>query len=275
MSGLREFQLPFEDILIHCWESPKRGPALLFFHGSGTGAQTSSNFKAVLAPLSERYRVLATDLVGYGQSGMRTREPFFDMEMWGRQVKALIDYSGEPSVVLVGHSLSASFVLKAAAVDERVTGVIATSPFGVTYPVAPDLKGWSFPASPEALRTQAERTVFDRTKIDGDEVDLRWKTLNRPGYRDYFGRMYPNNRQYYLDLSALTDEELSAIRCPVVLMHGANDGSFGPDKTSLVLGKKIENADVIILNKCGHSIALEHPDKFIGIVDTYFGRTEH
>lgn len=271
MQSLREFELPVADTTMHCWEGGQ-GPALLFFHGSGTGAQTSSNFKSVLGPLSRRYRVFAADLIGYGKSGLKKTEPFFDMATWGRQVTALIDHAGSKSVVLIGHSLSASFVLKAAAVDARVQGVVATAPFGVTYPVPPDAKGWSFPESAAALRSQVERTVFDPRFIDDPEIELRWKTLTRPGYREYFARMYPEGRQHYLDITALSDEELAAIKCPVVLMHGANDISFGPEKTSLVLGKKIERADVIILGRCGHSVALEHPEKFIGVIDSFFAK---
>jgi 2-hydroxymuconate-semialdehyde hydrolase len=275
MQGFREFDLPVADTTMHCWDGGK-GETLLFFHGSGTGAQTSSNFKSVLGPLAKRYRVLATDLIGYGASGLKKVEPFFDMDIWGRQVTALLDYSGVRSAILVGHSLSASFVLKAASTDPRVGGVLGTAPFGVTYPVPPDTKGWSFPESAAALRAQVERTVFDPRAIDDAEIDLRWKTLTRPGYREYFAKMYPKGRQHYLDISSLTDDELRAIKCPVVLMHGANDISFGPEKTSLVLAKKIERCDVVILNRCGHSIALEHPEKFIGVVDNFFahdGRT--
>ena len=269
MQELREFDLPVADTTMHCWEGGK-GPALLFFHGSGTGAQTSSNFKSVLGPLSKRYRVLATDLIGYGKSGLKKSEPYFDMDLWGRQVTSLIDYSSASSVILVGHSLSASLVLKTAATDSRVCGVVGTAPFGITYPVPLDTKGWNFPDNPNALRAQVERTVFNPHFIDDAEIDLRWKTLIRPGYREYFARMYPNGRQYYLDISSLTDAELKAIKCHVVLMHGADDISFGPEKTSLPLAKKIQSADVVILNRCGHSIALEHPEKFIGVIDSFF-----
>lgn len=271
MQELREFDLPIADTTMHCWEGGE-GEALLFFHGSGTGAQTSSNFKSVLGPLSTRYRVLATDLIGYGQSGLKKAEPYFDMDVWAEQVTTLIDHSGASSVILVGHSLSASLVLKAAASDPRVHGVVGTASFGITYPVPPDTRGWNFPDSPNALRTQVERTVSDPRFIDDAEIELRWKTLTRPGYRDYFAKMYPEGRQYYLDITSLTDDELEAIKCPVVLMHGANDISFGPEKTTLPLARKIERADVVILNRCGHSIALEHPEKFIGVIDSFFAR---
>jgi 2-hydroxymuconate-semialdehyde hydrolase len=193
------------------------------------------------------------------------------MDMWLHQVRTLMDYTKDDRIVLVGHSLSASFALKTAARDPRVSGVVATAPFGISYQVPADTKGWTLPLQRDALRSQVERTVYNPNYIDDSEIDLRWATLSRPGYRDYFTRMYPHGRQYYLDASALNEEELAAITCPVVLMHGANDVSFGPEKTSLVLARKIPSADVMILNRCGHSIALEYPEKFISTVNAYFG----
>jgi hypothetical protein len=29
---------------------------------------------------------------------------------------------------------------------------------------------------------------------------------------------------------------------------------------------------VIILGRCGHSVALEHPEKFIGVIDSFFAK---
>ena len=53
-------------------------------------------------------------------------------------------------------------------------------------------------------------------------------------------------------------------------MHGKNDESFAPEETSLVLADKLANADVLILAQCAHSVALEHPDKFVAAVRAHF-----
>lgn len=269
MSALAEFDLPFEGTTMRCWDGGK-GLPIAFLHGSGAGAQTSSNFKRVLEPLARRYRVLATDLIGYGQSGLRPKGDPFDLEMWRRQLQVLINRAGSGPVVLVGHSLSGSIVLREAASNARVAGVVTTASFGIAYDVGPGGHNWTLPSTWEDLRQQTNRTVHTPSLIDKEEIDVRWSTISQPGYRDYFARMFPHNRQFYVNLAALSDEEFAAIRCPVVLMHGANDGSFGPDKTSLVMVKKIPGADALVLGRCGHSIALEHPDKFMGVIDTYF-----
>ncbi len=268
MEALSEFDLPFEGTTCRCWEGGQ-GLPIIFMHGSGVGAQTSSNFKRVLGPLARRYRVLATDLIGYGQSGYRANGEPFDLQMWQRQLRALMDYAGSGPVVLVGHSLSGSIVLREAAINPRVAGVVTTAAFGVSYG-CPINSGWSLPVTREALWNSAYGTVHDRALIDEAEINLRWETISRPGYREYFERMFTQGRQHYVDLAALSDEEFARITCPVLLMHGANDSSFGPEKTSLPMARKIAKADVFILNNCGHSVALEHPDKFMGAIDIYF-----
>lgn len=274
MSALAEFDLPFEGTTMRCWDGGK-GLPIVFMHGSGAGAQTSSNFKRVLEPLARRYRVLATDLIGYGQSGLRPDGDPFDLDLWRRQLRALISRAGEGPVVLVGHSLSGSIVLREAAVSTQVAGVVTTASFGIAYDVGPGGANWSLPPTWEALREQTYRTVYTRSLIDKEEIDLRWQTISRPGYREYFARMFPHNRQFYVNLAALSDDEFAGINCPVLLMHGANDGSFGPEKTSLVMAKKIAGADALVLNRCGHSVALEYPDKLIGMIDTYFAHLRH
>ena len=51
-------------------------------HGSGPGAGTIGNWRLVLEPLAARYRITATDLIGFGASGRKTEEPYFDLPLW-------------------------------------------------------------------------------------------------------------------------------------------------------------------------------------------------
>jgi len=48
------------------------GHPLVFLHGSGPGATGWTNFRTNLGPLSQRHRVLAVDMPGWGQSDSAT-----------------------------------------------------------------------------------------------------------------------------------------------------------------------------------------------------------
>ena len=82
--ALHESDLPFEGTTIHCWEGGTGFPVLML-HGSGAGASTPGNWRRVIEPLAQNYRVLAADLIGFGLSGRKKEKPYFDVEMWLRQ----------------------------------------------------------------------------------------------------------------------------------------------------------------------------------------------
>lgn len=269
LPNFRNYELDFEGTSIHCMRGGN-GPALVLLHGSGAGVDTMSNFKRVLAPLSEKFDVLAADLIGFGQSGLKPTTPFYDMGMWVRQATFLIDQFGGRPVGLVGHSLSGSIVLKAAVNEPRVSGVITTGTTGSFLPVQEGGPRWTFPEGKEAVRKNVERTVFDLKFADDEEVSRRHATIQRPGYKAYFESMFEKSRKFYLDEAALSDEALSDIKCPVILMHGLNDRSFTPEETSLVLARKIPNANVIAIGNCAHSVALEYPELFVKTLSELF-----
>ena len=103
--ALHESDLPFEGTTIHCWEGGTGFP-ILMLHGSGAGASTPGNWRRVIEPLAQNYRVLAADLIGFGLSGRKKEKPYFDVEMWLRQGQYLLERLGGPQVGIIGHSLS-------------------------------------------------------------------------------------------------------------------------------------------------------------------------
>lgn len=272
MKKLRENDTKFEGTHIHYWEGGSGAP-LILMHGSGTGASTLSNFRKVLEPLALHFHVLAADLIGYGLSGRKTTEPYFDMAMWGRQLSHLIKMVDSPRVGLIGHSLSGALVLKAAASHPEVAAVVTTGTMGVATARRTASRGWVFPESKEQLLAQVQNTVFDKALIDDAEIERRMQVLNAPGYREYFTKMYDGQQEAFIGASAVTEAELQAIKCPVVFMHGANDRSFSAEATSLHLSKSIPQSDVLILGQCAHSVALEYPQKFLDVAIPFFKRS--
>lgn len=70
---------------------------------------------------------------------------------------------------------------------------------------------------------------------------------------------------------SLTDGQLRAIGCPVTFLHGKQDASFSYQDTSLPMSELVAGSDVLILDRCAHSVALEHPGKFVAAADMTFG----
>jgi 2-hydroxymuconate-semialdehyde hydrolase len=54
------------------------------------------------------------------------------------------------------------------------------------------------------------------------------------------------------------------------MMHGRNDIPF-PPSMSISIAEKIPQADLILLARCSHSVAVEYPDKLLAAAHLLFG----
>jgi hypothetical protein len=95
--------------------------------------------------------------------------------------------------------------------------------------------------------------VFDATQVPDAMLDLRWSTLQAPGYREYFDAMFSGDLQKLADTWVIADEELAKIKVPYTLVHGRDDLPCPVGVTSLVLAEKMRNSSVVLLANCGHA----------------------
>lgn len=277
LASFSEYDLDFEGMAVHCFEAGTGAWSIILLHGSGAGASTLSNFRRVMGPLADWAHVLAADLIGFGRSGLKKERPYFDMDLWVRQLRFLLDHVGSRAIC-VGHSLSGAIALKAAASDSRIHAVVTTGTMGwipTTMRANPDAAPrWNLPRDRASLRENVERTFYDPRHVDEEELDRREAVLDRPGYTTYFQEMFAGpSIRYFLD-SSLSTEELGRIECPVALMHGRVDKWCGPEETSIPLGNELRAADIHIFSECAHSVAHERPADFLAIVRTLADRLE-
>jgi pimeloyl-ACP methyl ester carboxylesterase len=95
-------------------------PTLVLIHGWSCDR---SHWAAQIDPLSRRWRVIALDLAGHGESE-RSRTGW-SMAALGENVVAVLDAAGAQDVILVGHSMGATVAVEAARVLRgRVRGLI-------------------------------------------------------------------------------------------------------------------------------------------------------
>ena len=263
--------IEFEGHSVHVWEGGSGFPVLML-HGSGPGAGTMGNWRFVLEPLAESYQVLATDLIGFGESGRKTEEPLFDMGLWRRQAQFMLDRLGDGPVGIIGHSLSASLALGLAAANERVSKVLTTGAMGGHFTVNADTElCWTFPETRDNLRAAVECLVYDKSVVTDALLDSRMEILHDGVYGPYFKSMFAGDKQQYVDAAVLPAESLNKLACDVVMMHGRNDNPFPYAENSLALSAAIPHADVILVGRCGHSPALEHPEKLLSAAKLLFG----
>ncbi len=260
----------FDGHKVHYWEGGAGFP-ILMLHGVGPGTSIVGNFGPVLEPLAKRYHVFAMDLIGFGGSDRNKTEPFFNVDLWVRQALALLDTMPAGPVGVIGHSMGGAIALKIAARSERVTKVMTSCGVGTPYPITEALnRFWSVPKDREDLRKTMGRMVYSAAALTDDMIDDRWKGLTQPGYPEYFAELFAEPRQRFIDAAVLGDDEIARIKAQVVMVHGRDDQPCPPDLTSMVLAKKLPQADVHLLGRCGHNLPRERTAAFLQDANTLF-----
>ena len=97
-------------VFVHCWSCDK------------------SYWSGELKYFGQKYKVIAIDLAGHGESGLGRVE--WTIENYGKDVKAVIDKEKLDKVILIGHSMGGPVALAAAQLlGNRVKALIAIDTF--------------------------------------------------------------------------------------------------------------------------------------------------
>ena len=272
MTSYKTNGFEFEGIPVH-WIEGGAGFPILMIHGSGPGASTQGNWRLVLEPLAAQYHIHAMDLIGFGQSGRRSELPYFDVDFWFRQCQAMIERMPDQRIGVIGHSIAGALALKLAAADSRIDRLLITGTMGAPFSVNEDtLRCWSFPPDRDALLALGRTLIHDHERYVTDAwIEGRIKALfEDKTYEPYFSQMFEGELQHYADQVVIDDAELARVTCPVTLIHGRDDKPF-PSSVSIALAAKLTQADLYLLARCSHSVALEFPDKLLAVARTLFG----
>ncbi len=235
------------------------GPAVLLLHGSGPGTTGAGAWRPTAEALAGSLRLVAPDQAGFGgtplpagsRGGLRT---------WTDQAAGLMAALGEESYAVVGHSMGGAVALSLAATrPQQVTRVVAVAAMGAPgAPLSPDLDAlWAAPPGREGAKDMLSRLLLDPGLVTDAAVEAR--ALAMAAGAQAFAGIFPPPRQRWVDDLGLSDETLAAVRCPVLLVHGAQDGVTPLATSALPLLDRLADARLHVLDRCGHVPAVEHP----------------
>nr|AAG17130.1 hypothetical CdoFa [Comamonas sp. JS765] len=122
------------------------GDPVLLIHGSGPGVSAWANWRLVMPALSERARVIAPDMAGFGFSE-RPEGFAYGMDAWVRQAVGLLDALGIARADLVGNSFGGGLALALAIRHpERVRRLVLMGSVGVPFTLTEGLDAvWGYP----------------------------------------------------------------------------------------------------------------------------------
>ena len=108
------------------WSGPQAAPVLVFLHANGFNALT---YRTLLAPLAERFRIIAPDQRGHGFTTLESLPRIHPRwELLRDDLLRLVAMLGVRPRVLAGHSLGATVSLMAAAKIDVADALVVSEP---------------------------------------------------------------------------------------------------------------------------------------------------
>lgn len=269
------------DLRVH-YLAVGQGEPVVLLHG---WPQTSREWRHVMAGLSSRYRLIAPDLRGAGDSGKP--QTGYDKQTMARDVTGLLDQLGIEKAHVVGHDFGATVGYAfASSFRERALSLavleMVLPGFGYEQVMQMTPQGglWHFsfhltPDLPEMLIAGKEREyltyflqnfIYDPSSISDEDIDAYVRAYSAPG-------ALRATLQYYRTIFEDAEQNRIAaqqkLTIPVLALGGAL--SLG-EMTKVFVGDIAEVVDGGSVARCGHWMPEERPDHLIEVLPVHFAK---
>jgi 2-hydroxymuconate-semialdehyde hydrolase len=246
------------------------GPPLLMIHGSGPGVTGWANWRLNMGPLSQRARVVAPDMVGFGYTEVPAGTRF-TLDAWVQHLIAFLDALDIAQTDVVGNSFGGALALAVAIRHpKRVRKLVLMGSAGLSFPLTPGLDAvWGYTPSVANMRALLDVFAYDRKLVSDELAELRYRASIRPGVQEAFAQMFsPGPRQRYVDALASPEADIRALRHETLVVHGRDDKVI-PVSNSVALASMIPNAQLHVYPNCGHWTQIEWASSFNALVGAF------
>jgi pimeloyl-ACP methyl ester carboxylesterase len=164
-NGVENVALSSDGVEISFLNQGKGNPAILFVHG---WANNNTIWEYQVAHFSEKYKVVAVDLPGFGASGTNRSE--WTMSSYGKDITEVIKKLRLKEVILVGFSMGAPVVVEAAVMNPDVVKglVIVNDMHNVNMEYTPEIIAYMEEMMMDVVKNPAVEKLgyFFRTNVD-------------------------------------------------------------------------------------------------------------
>ena len=248
------------------------GEPVVMLHGSGPGVSALANWQHNIGALSQRFRILAPDIVGFGATE-RPRDIVYSLRTWTDHVWAFLDAHDIQKAAIIGNSLGGRIALQMATDRPgRITRMVLMGAPGVGMTPTEGLAALrAYQPSHDAMRDLL-RNYFavDPTMITDELVEIRYQASIADGAYEAYRAMFFDPRHAGSELG-ITENEVRAIATPTLLIHGRED-KVVPVRVSVTMLGLLPNADLHVFSRCGHWTQIERADEFSALVSDYLAR---
>jgi lipase len=244
-----------------------QGPPVVLAHCSSASHRMWS---ALIRELASSHRVLAPDLIGYGQSGRWPQARPYQPDADVRLLMALAERAGAP-VHFVGHSYGAATALEAARLL-GVRGMTLIEPVSFHLLKAGGCEAELRTVERAAARVKAAMAAGDRRRAAAAFMGfwigrLRWwlapKKLKDP--------VMETVDKVALEFAAIEGQQVDSIRpyqaitAPTLLVYGA--ATRQPAKAVVrILERCLPRAQTVVIRGAGHMSPFTHRDRVNALI---------
>ena len=246
------------------------GIPLLMLHGSGSGTSAAVTWWQNMPHLSQNYRTIAFDSIGYGET-MTAADSTYGIKQWGDHTLRLMDALNIEKAWLIGSSLGGWTALQLALDHpERICGVVSIGTGGAKKTNKPKPVTGNKPKSALSaahIRQDLQKNICNDDLVCDTLVHLRYQAA----LKEQAGGLRPTllaARDRDRDQFALDFDALAKLTLPVLLIHGMND-KVVPLSRSLELLNVMPTADAHFYSQAGHWPHIGKAEEFNDLVSSY------
>jgi pimeloyl-ACP methyl ester carboxylesterase len=259
-------------------------PALVLLHGFPT---SSHMFRNLIPALADTYRVIAPDMIGFGQSAMPRVDEFdYTFDALTDVTAGLLEQLGVDRFAVYAQDYGAPIAWRLATRSpQRIAAIITQNGNGYTdgfvkafwdglfayaeNPTPENEAPLRAALTLELTRWQYLNGVADPSLVSPDSWTIDQALLDRPGndaiqltlFRNYPTNvaLYPQVQRYFRDSQV-----------PLLAVWGVNDEIFGPDGAR-AFQRDLPDAEIHLLDS-GHFALESHLEEITGYIRDFLAR---
>lgn len=249
-------------VKIH-YQEKGTGTPLVLIHGYTSSVYT---WKDLFEPLSQKYRVIALDLKGFGFSEKPDGD--YSRRAQAEIVFGLLEHLKIEKAWLAGNSMGGETALNVALFHpEKVSGLILIDSAGVKIAGRETLAPWYLQVpvlgrvltslaltSDKIVRQGLEKSFYDDAKINDARVSFYYQPLKTRG-----GQLAAMRAREQFNLYPV-ENDLNKTSVPALIIWGAEDHII-PLEAGKKMNSEVKNSKLVTFENCGHLPQEEMPEK--------------
>jgi pimeloyl-ACP methyl ester carboxylesterase len=254
------------------WQVGNSGNSVILLHGGGGYIEV---WKHNILELAKHHRVYAFDMVGAGRTDTVDADYTFDfMAQFTRDfMKALNIAKASFIGTSAGGGVALTLTLNFPELVDRLilvgsVGLGKEISFLLRVTTVPGLGKLFSSPSKSGLAMLCKQAVYDSNLVTDEVVEEFYQMATLPGAAATTLNVGRSNLNIWGQFHQPITERLTAITAPTLIIWGRQD-SMVPVTHAQNAAKMIPNAQLAIIEECGHWSPIEHPQKFNHLVSEF------